>query len=104
MLVVAEALNNVIEHAYGAHSKGDIQIRATLRADTLSVQIVDRGRPFDGPPEEVMLNTEQHEVADMPEGGYGWFLIKRLTDDIHFSNDGVRNKLTLVFALRRGRG
>lgn len=101
MLVLAEALNNVIEHAYGTETSGDIQIKGTLRAQTLSVQIVDKGKPFDGPPDEVVLNTEKYELSDLPDGGFGWFLIKRLTEDIHFSRDGGKNKLTLVVALRR---
>lgn len=100
MLVLAEALNNVIEHAYGTETSGDIQIKGTLRAQTLSVQIVDKGRPFDGPPDEVILNTEVYELSEMPDGGFGWFLIKSLTEDIHFSHDGGMNKLTLVVGLR----
>lgn len=98
-LVLAEALNNVIEHAYGDDRKGDIAVKATLRARTLSMQIVDGGRPFHGPPEEVTLQTETYDVADMPDGGYGWFLIKSLTEDIHFSHSGGKNRLTLVVAL-----
>lgn len=100
MLVLAEALNNVIEHAYGTETSGDIEIKGTLRAQTLSLQIVDKGRPFDGPPEEVILNTEVYELSDMPDGGFGWFLIKSLTEDIHFSREGDKNKLTLVVGVR----
>lgn len=100
MLVLAEALNNVIEHAYGAEKKGDVQIKATLRELTLSMQIVDRGKPFDGPPEEVVLNTEKYEASEMPDGGFGWFLIKSLTEDIHFSRVEDQNRLTLVVGLR----
>ena len=100
MLVLAEALNNVIEHAYGTETSGDIQIKGTLRAQTLSLQIVDRGRPFDGPPDEVVLNTEKYELSEMPDGGFGWFLIKSLTEDIHFSRAGDKNKLTLVVGVR----
>lgn len=100
-LVLAEALNNVIEHAYGTETSGDIQIKGTLRALTLSLQIVDKGKPFDGPPDEVVLNTEKYDLSDMPDGGFGWFLIKSLTEDVHFSHDGDKNKLTLVIGLRR---
>lgn len=99
-LVLAEALNNVIEHAYGTEKSGDIQIKSTLRAQTMSVQIIDMGKPFDGPPDEVVLNAEKYELSEMPDGGFGWFLIKSLTEDIHFSHDGGKNKLTLVVALR----
>lgn len=100
MLVLAEALNNVIEHAYGTETSGDIQIKGILRAQTLSLQIVDKGRPFDGPPDEVILNTEVYELSEMPDGGFGWFLIKSLTEDIHFSREGDKNKLTLVVGVR----
>ena len=36
----------------------------------------------------------------MPDGGFGWFLIKSLTEDIHFSRAGDKNKLTLVVGVR----
>jgi len=99
-LVLAEALNNVIEHAYGSRPDGAIEIRAVMRPTTLSVQIIDEGTPFDGPPDAVMVEPDAQDVSDLPEGGYGWFLINSLTEDIHFAHDDGRNKLTLVVALR----
>jgi serine/threonine-protein kinase RsbW len=99
-LVLAEALNNVVQHAYGDDNGGDIAIRATLRAETLSMQIVDNGRPFDGPPVEVALQAHAKELAALQDGGYGWHLIRNLTEDIHFSHSGGKNRLTLVVAIR----
>ena len=98
-LVLAESLNNVIQHAYGPGTEGPIEVRVSRWRSTVSMQIVDSGTRFDGPPEEAILNTVGHAVADMPEGGFGWFLIKTLTDDIHFWHAGGQNKLTLVVNL-----
>ena len=98
-LVLAESLNNVVEHAYGADLDGPIEVLVDRRGSTVSMQIVDDGTPFDGPPEEVALVTDGREVADMPESGFGWFLIKTLTEDIHFAHVDGKNKLTLVVSL-----
>ena len=99
-LVMAEALNNVIEHAYNFAPNETIQIRTTLRQSTMSVQIIDSGVPFDGPPAQVPQKEIGEEIADLPEGGFGWFLIQRLCDDIHFAHADGRNKLTLVLSVR----
>lgn len=99
-LVLAESLNNVIEHAYSFQEGGLVEIKARIRATTISLQILDGGKPFVGPPETVTLNQPGDVLDDLPEGGVGWFLIQSLTEDIHFAHDAGKNKLTLVLALR----
>ncbi len=99
-LVLAESLNNVIEHAYSFQEDGLIEIKVRMRAEAISLQILDGGVPFVGPPDTVKLDQPSDILDDLPESGFGWFLIQNLTDDIHFSHDAGKNKLTLVLALR----
>jgi serine/threonine-protein kinase RsbW len=98
-LVLAESLNNVIEHAYSYQESGLIEIKARIRGVTMSLQIVDGGLPFVGPPDEVSVSSPNETLDELPEGGFGWFLIQKLTEDIHFSHSRGKNRLTLVLLL-----
>lgn len=99
-LVLAEALNNIVEHAYAAESPGDIRLVATVSPLRLRCVLSDQGTALPGltipggrlPP---------HNVArdDLPEGGFGWFLIRDLTDRIDYRRNAGWNHLTLDFGL-----
>jgi serine/threonine-protein kinase RsbW len=100
-LVIAEALNNVVEHAYpDPASAGEITIRCRHRADGLHVTITDRGRPM--PDCRAPLGQPPRmDVAlpDLPEGGFGWLLIRDLARDVSYLREGHRNRLELRLAI-----
>lgn len=100
-LVLAEALNNIVEHAYSeTQIKGSIHIHCQYKADGLHCTITDQGNPM--PDGQMPLGVPQNvdaELADLPEGGYGWCLIKKLTEDIQYQRIGQENRLDLRFAL-----
>jgi serine/threonine-protein kinase RsbW len=91
-LVIAEALNNIVEHAYSGQT-GDIEIDVKLENDGLKFTIVDDGLPMPGnslpPGHRVTLDIEE----DLPEGGFGWYLIRTLTQDLQYSRTQNRNFL-----------
>lgn len=97
-IALAEAVNNVVEHAYAGTDPGDVNIRCNLDADQLWINIHDAGLPLPddklpvGKP--VDLNVPH---ADLPEGGFGWFLIRELTSDIHYERKSGNNQLSLRF-------
>ncbi|GGA16519.1 ATP-binding protein [Neptunicoccus cionae] len=95
-LVTAEALNNVVEHAYLYAEDGEIRIVVALRPGKLQVQITDGGRKFDGPPPEKKMDVEKFSFEELPEGGFGWNLIRSLTDEVAFERAGEKNRLTLT--------
>lgn len=95
-LVMAEALNNVVEHAYLYAEDGEIDILVTLRPVELKVLITDSGRKFDGPPEFREMDVENFSFEELPEGGFGWNLIRSLTDVIEFEHADKKNRLTLT--------
>ena len=39
------------------------------------------------------------DFCDMPEGGFGWFLIKDLAKDVNYHREGVQNHLHLRIAV-----
>jgi serine/threonine-protein kinase RsbW len=96
-LVVAEALNNVIEHAYTYAEDGRIELYLNHQNGQLTVKIVDQGAAFDGPPEKKEMGDHgAMDIMDLPEGGFGWFMIQTLCKEIAFVRENNRNNLTLV--------
>jgi serine/threonine-protein kinase RsbW len=95
-LVLAEALNNVVEHAYLYAEDGEIDILVRLRQDKLDVTITDKGCKFDGPPPLKDKDVENMGFEELPEGGFGWNLIRTLTDNVEFEHKDKQNRLTLT--------
>ena len=97
-IALAEAVNNVVEHAYADAAPGDVSIGYSLDAKQLWVSIRDAGLPLPnknlttGQPADLSVPLE-----DLPEGGFGWFLIRELTSDIKYERDNGNNRLSLCF-------
>lgn len=94
-LVLAEALNNVVEHAY-ARFEGSIRIMMTRKEGDLRVVIEDDGLELPGysMPEGKLI--EPLETEELAEGGYGWFLIRRLTKNLAYRRLGGCNRLSFL--------
>lgn len=92
-IVLAEALNNIVEHAY-AHHGGQIEVALSLTPPDLLCQISDRGLPLPDLclPSGVLTPLEQ--LSDLPEGGFGWYLIRTLARDLDYRRDAGRNLLS----------
>ncbi|MDE4275169.1 ATP-binding protein [Phaeobacter gallaeciensis] len=100
-IALAEAVNNVVEHAYAGKTPGDVRIRCSLEPERLWINITDAGAPFpegelpEGKPANLDVAPE-----DLPEGGFGWFLIRELTSDIHYERSVGNNQLSLCFEIQ----
>lgn len=103
-LVVAEVLNNIVEHAYEDRAGGEIRLTLNLVRDRLCIEFVDFGQPMPGgsPPEGAPANLDV-DINELPEGGFGWFLIRALSENLAYSHDGRRNHLTLCIPLTQHR-
>ena len=79
-LVLAEVLNNVVEHAFRDRADGALSVTIEIGRDVLHCVVLDDGAPMPG---LEMPNGERPEVVGIavedPEGGFGWFLIHRLS-------------------------
>ncbi len=99
-LAVAEALNNIVEHAFVNRASGEIRIAAQLVDGQLHMALRDEGRAF---PEHALppglLPSCDVGFEDLPEGGFGWFLIRQLTEDLRYQRQDGQNCLDLVFAV-----
>lgn len=131
-LVLAEVLNNIVEHAY-AGGTGPVEVDLAARAGGLACRIGDAGRamPQDRPPAGDLpaLPPGPHPApplarsdgvtagiaatasgdapraapdatprgdGDLPEGGFGWHLIRSLTRDLDYARVKGRNRLSFV--------
>lgn len=99
--VVGEVLNNIVEHAYADTDDACLQLIVDRGADGLVVQTVDQGLAMPGgrlpDPTETRLDVGR---TDLPEGGFGWELIRQLTRDLDYQRRNGENHLR--FRMRRG--
>lgn len=94
-LVLAEALNNVVEHAYADAPEGQILLQIHADAQRAVLQIRDSGHEMPGgvPPAGRFEIGSDH--ATLSEGGYGWHLIRRLSETVCYRRCGSTNCLEL---------
>jgi serine/threonine-protein kinase RsbW len=93
-LVLAEVLNNVAEHAYGA---GGGRVTVSLSGDPTGIRclVIDEGRAMPGErlPEGQLPGAHGNDTEDLPEGGFGWHLIKSLSVGLTYARDNGQNRL-----------
>ena len=100
-LVLAEALNNIVEHAYPpGDTPGPISLTCVHGCSGLETTIVDSGRPMPNgrTPVGDAVNVDV-DLSDLPEGGFGWFLIKDLAKDVVYRRQGSENHLSFRLAV-----
>ena len=71
------------------------------RAKALMFEIRDKGRPM--PKGRAPIGnhpmTEFHQHDSMPEGGYGWFLIREIVSDLVYDRHDDENFLVIRMAV-----
>ncbi|MEX0276238.1 MAG: ATP-binding protein [Ruegeria sp.] len=97
-IAVAEAINNVVEHAYAGPKPGMVNLKCRMMQTALEIQIVDKGAAMPGlhPPDGIPPNIVK-ERQHLPEGGFGWFMIHQLTSGVIYKREDGINRLCLTF-------
>jgi serine/threonine-protein kinase RsbW len=98
-LVLAEALNNVVEHAFAGRAPGWIGLLLERRGADLACQVRDRGRPMPGGRLPAACGGPAPDPTTLPEGGFGWLLIGALTRDLAYARDARGNVLSFRLPL-----
>lgn len=93
-LVLGEVLNNVVEHAYGPGQSGPIDVACERVGGALHFCVRDCGRAIPG----LQLPRGDPPVVDLPrdelpEGGFGWFLVHNLACGLSYARESDRNTL-----------
>lgn len=91
-LVLAEVLNNVTEHAGQSGQPPSIHLCIVRHDAGLACAITDDGMSL---PDECLLPRDlpQADGSDLPEGGFGWYLIQDLTQALCYYRESQRNFL-----------
>lgn len=93
-LAVEEAVVNVINYAYPAGTKGNIEVHMMSDGQSLKIMILDSGVSFDPTAKEkadTTLSAEERQI-----GGLGLLLVRELVDSINYERMDGKNILTLV--------
>ncbi|RKT27977.1 serine/threonine-protein kinase RsbW [Roseovarius halotolerans] len=99
-IALAEALNNIAEHAFARRPPGPVYLDAEVEGTCLRINLVDLGCPLPGQTLPTGLHHDLDVAPDaLPEGGFGWLLIRELTEEVSYIRSGAENRLTLVFSL-----
>ncbi|MBV7408810.1 ATP-binding protein [Maritimibacter sp. DP1N21-5] len=102
-LVLAEALNNVVEHAYEDRGYGLIELETWRDGGSLRVRLCDDGLALpNGRIPAPTRASDPVDRCDLPEGGFGWSIIRDLTVDLRYRRDGARNELSFALPLVGG--
>lgn len=92
-LVIEETVLNICHYAY-AVPPGEIVIRVNLASGKFVIEFEDGGVPFDplaADEPDVTLHMDEREA-----GGLGIFLVRRMTDEVHYQRRDGRNVLAVA--------
>ena len=98
-IAVAEALNNIVEHAYDGRAGQPVSLQLELYPQYLDLTLCDRGRQMPGewPPRLVTPDVTGPRPM-LPEGGFGWVLIHSLSRAVRYDRVSGENRLWIRFA------
>ena len=103
-IALAEACNNIVRHAYGpdgAVPDPDIELDLALDAGGLQVTLRDRGGPMPtgGLPGPDLPPIDPGDPLTLPEGGFGWPILRGIARALSHSRHNGRNVLRFRLAL-----
>jgi len=101
-LAAEEVLVNIIQYAYSEGSPGEVELRGrAVSEDEFMLEFEDGGVPFDPTslsPPDVNLSLSQREP-----GGLGFFLVRKMVNEVRYRRERNRNILTLLIRKSGGR-
>ncbi|WP_172300148.1 ATP-binding protein [Pseudoruegeria sp. HB172150] len=84
-LVAAEVLTNVVEHGFAGGHDGEIEVVSHASDKAVILLVRDNGGPMPGGAAPCGLAPEIPETTEeLPEGGFGWYLIRSLTHRLDY--------------------
>ena len=84
MIAVTESVNNAIKHGNKSDKKKNVAISLSLNQNVLRFKVVDQGEGFDY---DTLPDPTHPENLDKPSGR-GIFLMRHLSDEVTFLDDG----------------
>jgi len=96
VLAVEEAVSNVIQHGFASEKGGTFEISFDVGAADLTIEIHDKGLPFDQRMLSACGESDESKPPDSHEG-LGVRLMKGAMDRVEFINLGKQGKLVRMF-------
>lgn len=90
MIAVTEAVNNAIKHGNAGNSSKNVFLSLTLNENLLKFVVKDEGTGFD---HNELPDPTSPENLEKP-GGRGIFLMKHLSDEVEFRENGKTVELS----------
>lgn len=91
-IAVAEGFTNAVRHAHAMLPPDTpVMIDVLLEGDRIEIYIWDQGNPFD--PNKLI---EPEPGSLLSDGGYGWYLLRRVADKVIYRRQGSKNCLEII--------
>jgi len=94
ILAVDEACANVIRHAYGGRTDGDMVLSCSAKDSRVEFRLRDHGTPAE------TSRMRSRSLDDVRPGGLGLHLIQSIMDEVHYDAGSGGNELFLAKSLR----
>lgn len=96
-LLLAEALNNIGEHAYAGQG-GPIELIVEIERAGLTCELCDQGASLPGGAMPSNGLPQIDPPDNLPEGGFGWHIIRCLASDLRYRREKGWNRLRFRFS------
>lgn len=93
-LAIAEAVNNVIRHAYHGEPGRTVEVTFVLEPQAFTIEVADDGEPMPDRP-RTTFDFDPTDVENLPEGGMGLFIIGSVMDTVRYASHDGRNTITM---------
>lgn len=94
-LCIVEAVNNIIEHGYKSLPGNTINLTLRVNSNKLIIIISDKGiKNINKPKKELDYNP--NDIPNLPERGFGMYLINKIMDSMEYESVSDTNYLTLT--------
>jgi serine/threonine-protein kinase RsbW len=100
-IVLAEVMNNIVEHALAARSDGVIEVILRVEPSGIDCMLRDDGCAMPGGRLPDAVATQVIDPRAEPrEGGFGWPLVRALAGDLAYRRQGEWNETRLTVPCR----
>ncbi len=94
-LVLEEIGTNIVKYGYDEGGQHHFQVTLTSETNTLTMEIVDDGKPYD-PFSEAPEPDLDSPIPERPIGGLGVYLVQKLMDEASYRREDGKNVVTLI--------
>ena len=93
MIAVTESVNNAVKHGNKEDKEKNVNLSLSMQENSITFLIEDEGLGFDF--NNLKDPTSPENIDKI--GGRGIFLMKHLSDEVHFRNNGKSVELIFYF-------